>query len=108
MPSKPRRPAFSKAEEAILKDSYIEYREVIDGALSNRVTKKDKDMAWEKVKENVNASGAGVVRSVEEVKKKFKNMKQRLKEKMAIERKSVSQTGGGSPVSEVSQTPLFV
>ncbi|MEL7308273.1 MAG: hypothetical protein AAGK05_10710, partial [Pseudomonadota bacterium] len=43
------------------------------------------------------------VRTPAEVNKKFRNMKSAVKEKIAAEKKSVKETGGGLPLREVSE-----
>ena len=97
-----RRPTFSKAEEAVIKDGYIEFKDTIEAALSNKVTKKDKDLVWTIITDRLNAIGPNVQRTLEEVHKKFKNLKQKNKENIAKENKSAIRTGGGPPVHEVS------
>lgn len=96
-----RTPAFTKAEEAIIKDGYVEFKDTIDAPFSATITKFSKDLAWSKITERVNGTGI-YNRTHKQVIKKFKNLKNDLKSKMANERRSASTTGGGPPLKEVS------
>ena len=102
MSPKKRRPTFSQSEESAIKEGYLDYKEIIEAPFSNGVTKKDKDCAWSKITERVNSTG-NCQRTVVEIMKKFKNMKQKVKERVAKENKSACMTGGGPPIYEVSK-----
>lgn len=98
-----RKPTFSKLDEAIIKDGYVEFKEIIEAPFSSTVTKSAKDKVWQTITDRLNASST-VYRSPSEVHKKFKNLKSSMKQKIATEKRSERTTGGGSPVQEVSTT----
>ena len=100
-----RKPAFTKAEESIICDGYLEFKSTIDTALSSRVTKRMKDDVWKTNAQRCNSCPLrGGLRTASECNKKFRNIKSTLKEKVNKEKKSVHQTGGGPPANEVSKT----
>ena len=84
-----------------LKKGYLQHRATIEAVLSKTVTKQSKDVVWEKITAEINSiaavTGGTWIRTPEEVKKKYKNLKSSAKEKIATERRSVNETGGGPP-----------
>jgi hypothetical protein len=105
MTGRARKAAFSKSEEAIIRDGFIEFKDTIEAPLSAKVTKRMKDNVWKELAERCNSVGVED-RTAAEVNKKFKNMKSALKEKIAAEKKSAKQTGGGMPLREVSEMEI--
>ena len=96
-----RKAAFSKREETIIRDGYVEFKHVIEAPLSAKVTKSIKDDVWTTITNRVNAEAVGVKRTPAEINKKLKNMKYVVKDKISKERKSVQKTGGGPPDEKV-------
>ena len=98
-----RKPSFTKVEEAVIQDDYVEFKSTIEAPFSSEITKKLKDNVWQTITDRINGTAmSGTTRTTKEVYKKFKNMKTTLKSKLAAERKSASATGGGPPRKEVS------
>ena len=96
-----RRPQFTQPEVETLKKGYLQHRAIIEAVLSKTVTKQSKDVVWEKITAEISsiaaATGRTWIRTPEEVKKKYKNLKSLAKEKIATERRSTNKSGGGPP-----------
>ncbi|KAH3888776.1 hypothetical protein DPMN_012816 [Dreissena polymorpha] len=63
------------------------------------LTGKDKNLAWGKITEQINALGAEE-RTVEEVRKKISDTKTKLRKKERQRRLSMKQTGGGPSITQ--------
>jgi len=89
-----RKPNFSDIEMRYLLEGVQNEKEVIQSKLQSSVTVKMKKDAWSRITESVNARSIGVVRTEEDCKKKWKDLKSAsLKDKVEQKR-----TGGGGPV----------
>lgn len=93
-----RKPNFNKSEESALKEAFIEVKHIIEAKLSNTVTKKNKEDAWQFICDRVNMHNLDVRRSTEDIKKKYTNIKSAVKADFTVMRKSCHQTGGGPPI----------
>ena len=97
-----RKAAFTKAEEAVIRDGYLEFKEIVDAPLSSKVTKRMKDEVWATLADRCNADMmGGDLRSPQDCNRKLRNMKNVLKEKVTNKKKSAKKTGGGPAVFEV-------
>ena len=83
---------FSNDELQVLLLEVQQRRKIIEEPLSNKVTQKIKDSAWDSVLSSVNSVSA-VKRSRCEIKKKFTDFKSVTKKKVAKMNKLRSQTG---------------
>ena len=72
--SRKRKAPFSKSEESIIRDGFIEFKDIIEAPLSSKITKRMKDEVWPKLAKRCNDAGTEV-RTGAEVNKKFRNMK---------------------------------
>ncbi|XP_074660508.1 nuclear apoptosis-inducing factor 1-like [Tubulanus polymorphus] len=73
---------------------------ILSGAFSNTITAKRKREIWEEICSKVNAIGVAR-RTVDEIKKKWKNIKGEAKKKFVKQNNLISKTGGGPPPSEL-------
>ena len=89
-----RKPNFSDTEMRYLLEGVQNEKDVIQCKLQSMLTLKMKKDAWSRITEGVNARSIGVVRTEEDYKKKWKDLKSAsLKDKLEQKR-----TGGGGPV----------
>ncbi|XP_050706796.1 nuclear apoptosis-inducing factor 1-like [Eriocheir sinensis] len=105
-----RRPRFTEAEILALVEEVERREHVILGKHDMRagVTESTKRYAWEEVCDCVNAV-SHVERSVEELKRKFRDLKAQVKSKSAAEMKDMGATGGGPPANvEYSEAELVL
>ncbi|XP_052237774.1 uncharacterized protein LOC127849088 isoform X2 [Dreissena polymorpha] len=89
---------WTKMETEVLAAAYIEQHALINGNFSSTLSGKDKDLAWEKIAEQINALGAEE-RTVEEIRKKISDTKTKLRKKERQRRLSMKQTGGGPAIT---------
>ncbi|XP_075042377.1 uncharacterized protein LOC142101835 [Mixophyes fleayi] len=88
---------FSHDENCVLVHNIIPCYEVILGNLAARTPLRRRHQLWGRVCDAVNAVGP-LKRTVAHCRKRFSDIKRRLKEKMAQERRSTRRTGGGPPL----------
>lgn len=98
-----RAPNFSKLQERIILDMYVEKKDLLDAPLSRKVTKEMKDAEYDRILTAVNAADSSYKRSMNGLKEKLKSLKSKLKNKVAAEKKALKRTGGGP--SEKLLTP---
>lgn len=103
---KQRKAKFTDRElESLVDNVSIQYT-VISAKFSDVLTNKHKIEAWRKVKESVNAVGTSA-RTVEEIRRKWDDLKSRTKKKASDHKKNIIGTGGGEPpaddLSEIEQ-----
>ncbi|XP_050685808.1 myb/SANT-like DNA-binding domain-containing protein 4 [Eriocheir sinensis] len=94
-PTKKRRPNFSEDELLMLLAEVSKRKALLLGPLTNSVTLRSKDRAWETVAVAVGGVGR-VKREKGEVRKKFKDFRSEVKKKAAKINKERKKTGGGS------------
>ncbi|XP_076050445.1 uncharacterized protein LOC143031002 [Oratosquilla oratoria] len=82
---KKRRPYFTTAENFALVEGVKARLPVVEGKLSPQVTYRAKQKAWEEITEDVNVVGR-VVRKVDDVRRRWKDLKLYVKKKMTQER----------------------
>ena len=73
-PKKTRRPAFTEREKMALVESFSIHADTLQSPLTNTITNETKRKAWDAVTNAVNAVNPAVVRTLQEVKKKWKNL----------------------------------
>ena len=73
-PKKTRRPAFTEGEKMALVESFSIHADTLQSPLTNTITNETKRKAWDAVTNAVNAVNPAVVRTLQEVKKKWKNL----------------------------------
>lgn len=100
---------WSKEEEATLCDLAGKHAAILNARLDNTVNNNNKKQSWEIITNGVNAVG-GNNRNVEQVNKKYHNMRVAVKSIQTQNHKSLHKTGGGplqiQPLSD-SQTKLL-
>lgn len=102
---KSRKKNFSLDEERVLREKYAERKTYLTSSLTNKVTNDGKNSKWKEIADAINALGHEM-RTVAEVKSKWKNMASKAKETFHQYRKSQQQTGGGPPVDNPSESVL--
>lgn len=90
---------FSEEEVRILVEMYVENKDVILGKFNSAAGAFGKKRIWNEILEAVNAVGANG-RTLDQVKKKLKNLKQGTKTLAVANTKSIKKTGGGSDEDE--------
>jgi len=91
-----RKPNFSDEEVRYLLEGILEEKVLIQSKLQSSVTMRKKKEAWHRIIAAVNARSNGVIRTEEECRKKWKDVKSAaLKSKNEQKR-----TGGGGPVKQ--------
>ena len=99
-----RKPNFTAAEWALICDAAEQNLSVIKSKFSSAFTKKNKTEVWEDITARVNSLGV-CLRSVAEVKDKWRGMVSTAKKEHTKYAASQRQTGGGKkPASPVSAT----
>ncbi|XP_075036602.1 uncharacterized protein LOC142098054 [Mixophyes fleayi] len=88
---------FSHDENCVLVHHIVPCYEVILGNLAARTPLRRHHQLWARVCDAVNVVGP-LKRSVAHCRKRFSDVKRRLKEKMAEKRRSTRRTGGGPPL----------
>ncbi|XP_075037450.1 uncharacterized protein LOC142098509 [Mixophyes fleayi] len=88
---------FSHDENCVLVHNIIPCYEVILGNLAAQTPLRRRHQLWGRACDAVNAVGP-LKRTVAHCRKRFSDIKRRLKEKMAQERRSTRRTGGGPPL----------
>ncbi|XP_062242744.1 nuclear apoptosis-inducing factor 1-like [Platichthys flesus] len=82
-------------------------KHMLFGTLSTGINAKQKTNEWERVCEAVNAVGSQQ-RTHSEIKKKWSDLKVEVKRRVSAHRRSVTATGGGMGVGELSPFDLRV
>jgi hypothetical protein len=88
---------FTSQEELLIVEFCNEHKHILDGNSSRPDVQKKKKEKWEEFVNQLNAlNPTAARRTVEEVKKKWQNMKLKSKEKNAANKREIMKTGGGS------------
>ena len=87
---------FSIDEIRLLIEEYENRRDTFEGKFSNTLTNIKKKEAWQEVTSKVNALGVDL-RTVEDIKVKWKNLCSGAKGTFHTYKKSTFKTGGGPP-----------
>lgn len=86
---------FSEAERLALTEAIRDRYGILFGALGPEVTFKAKTVAWKEVLEAVNKV-SGNLRTMQQLKEKYKNLKKEAISKAAHNTKEFKKTGGGA------------
>ena len=94
---KPRRPTFKRDELKLLVRVVGTRRSILESKTTSRDIKdiNRKAAAWKQVEIDYNSGTVHVQRSIDELKKKWENLKSEAKSEAAKRKKSLTQTGGG-------------
>ncbi|XP_063786129.1 uncharacterized protein LOC134934685 [Pseudophryne corroboree] len=93
-----RAPKFTPAENDVLIQGVVKNYSKLFGRLNGLSVPYDsKESIWREIAMNVSAEGV-CVRTAHVCKKRYHDCKSNVKRKMALEKKYVSGTGGGSPI----------
>ena len=98
---------FTESELEILLHEVEMCKHMLFGTLSTGINAKQKRSEWERVCEAVNAVGSQQ-RTHSEIKKKWSDLKVEVKRRVSAHRRSVTATGGGTGVGELSPFDLRV
>ena len=98
---------FTESELEILLHEVEMRKHMLFGTLSTGINAKQKRSEWERVCEAVNAVGSKQ-RTHPEIKKKWSDLKVEVKRRVSAHRRSVTATGGGTGVGELSPFDLRV
>src|SRR4051812_32468977 len=91
-----RRPNFSRDEEMEIVDGVALHYDGLHDQFAPKLTAQTRENLWEEILENVNAkSTADPPRTVDEIKKKFQQLKSKVKAAAAFNKREMGATGGG-------------
>ncbi|KAH1000559.1 hypothetical protein HUJ04_012867 [Dendroctonus ponderosae] len=97
MDTKKRAPNFSKSEESLLVDIVTKYRHIVECKKTDTTSHMEKNDCWAKIEVDFNGISGVTSRSKEVLRKKYENLKKRVKK---VGEESYNRgTGGGPPVS---------
>ncbi|XP_066581996.1 myb/SANT-like DNA-binding domain-containing protein 4 [Prorops nasuta] len=88
---------FTTNELVMLLDIIKNFKHIVECKKTDTVTWKEKDDAWEKITELLNANGE-TERSKKSVLSKYNDMKKNLKKKLAANKAETFKTDGGIPI----------
>ena len=110
---------FTANEEVIIAQFCEDNERILSGNCNRPDAQKLKKEKWEECARKLNAANQLFQRTGEEVRKKWKNMKAKAKEKHVSRKRSMMETGGGPPpqieltaaeeviVTHLGDTPQF-
>lgn len=102
-----RNPNFSASELSILTEEVEKRKQLLFAKQGSNVCNSMNRMALKDIAKKVNAViCSNVMRSGEDVKKKWTWMSSESKKKLALNKREQGKTGGGSPPSNLSITPM--
>ncbi|XP_064639555.1 nuclear apoptosis-inducing factor 1-like [Lineus longissimus] len=87
-----RKANFSETEKRVLLSDVEKYYSIINGKFGDSVTMQRKNETWKKITDHVNAAST-CLRTVDEIKKKWEDLKTRTKRKATGIKKTVNETG---------------
>ena len=91
-----RRPNFSTAEQSALIESIGSHPEVLQKFHGPGLSKSQKEESWQSIQVEL-SNIFGISRTVEELKKKWADLKSVAKKEVSRYRREVKKTGGGTP-----------
>ncbi|KAK5650003.1 hypothetical protein RI129_001032 [Pyrocoelia pectoralis] len=97
MSSKKRSANFSAKEESLLVSLAKGYKGVLECKISDMKTHNEKSECWLKIEKQFNSVSGEVHRPADVLRKKYENIKKRLKKKFSDEKCHARMTGGGPP-----------
>lgn len=93
---------YTSEEKATLINIIIKYKNIIESKKTDKVSWKDKNDTWEKIKDEFNSiAPSGTYRTTESLKKFYENMKKETRKNAAQEKIELFKTGGGIPAHKV-------
>ena len=99
-----RKANFTDVEVRCLLEALGEEKEIINSQLQGAMTARRKREAWERILTKVNAVSTRASRTLEEVKRKWKDLKAAVLKEQASQKK----TGGGGPPKETPFKELIL
>ena len=100
-----RKKNFSVDEVRVLRGKVAENKTYLQSSFNNKVTNEGKKMMWEEIASSINALGHEI-RTVNEVKHKWKNLLSAAKSTYHEHNKYRNGTGGGPPKKEPSEETM--
>ncbi|KAK5647984.1 hypothetical protein RI129_002876 [Pyrocoelia pectoralis] len=97
MSSKKRSANFSAKEESLLVSLAKGYKGVLECKISDMKTHNEKSECWLKIEKQFNSVSGEVHRPADVLRKKYENIKKRVKKKFSDEKCHARMTGGGPP-----------
>lgn len=95
---------FKDSEISVLMKLVDKYKHIIENKKSDAVVWKNKQAAWEKITQEMNAAN-GTFRTSANIRGKYENLKKNTKKKFAQEKRNLYRTGGGvEPVVNITKT----
>nr|CAH7725217.1 unnamed protein product [Callosobruchus chinensis] len=85
---------FSKEEELLLARTVAIYKNTIECKMTDKCNNQEKNEAWKKVTEHVNAN-CTKTRTLDQLKMKYENLKAKARKMVALQRSCMTGTGGG-------------
>lgn len=79
---------FSEKEKEVLINICIKYKPIIENKRTDGVSNKQKNIAWDNIAKEFNASGVNVPRSTKQLRTFYDNLKKRIKRQTADEKVS--------------------
>ena len=98
-PKLKRKPCFSDEEIRCLVDSFGEHKDLLLSKLNNSATNQKKKKVWAEITTSVNARAVHVKRTVDEVKKKWKDLLSKAKKDASSQ---MNPPTGGGPCQKIS------
>jgi len=99
-----RKPNFSDEEIRFLLEGILVEKDLLQSKLQSSVTVRKKKEAWTRITAAVNARSSGVVRTEDDCRKKWKDMKSASLKERAQQKK----TGGGGPGKQTPYNDIII
>ena len=99
---------FSNREIETLVDEVVKAREILTSKHNDAATNQRKDRAWDKIRTAVNAVGSVEIRSVGDLRIKWRKLHSSVKNKGAKLNNEARRTGGGSAPAELTAVELKI
>ncbi|KAM4736799.1 transcription initiation factor TFIID subunit 11 isoform 1-T1 [Anableps anableps] len=98
-----RKPNWTEEQCLLLAQLVEENRGVLKAKFGPGITVQTKRKTWERIAEQINASFPLLTRSSQECEKRWYVLQSKAREEIAALKRTITQTGGGSPAKKLSQ-----